>query len=117
MVTAVYRRWRQYNAVSPMESWRGKGLQKSVDGVVNAASGNGRNGRRGPRYRRIIMLKMQEHDADVIIIGAGVAGLACAGVLADNGLSVIILEARDRVGGRILTHYDEQEGFPIELGA
>jgi monoamine oxidase len=60
---------------------------------------------------------MREHDADVIIIGAGAAGLACAEVLADAGKSVIILEARHRVGGRILTYYDEREHFPIELGA
>src|SRR4051812_25919721 len=60
---------------------------------------------------------MQEHDADVIIIGAGVAGLACAEVLSEAGISVLILEARDRIGGRILTHYDEKNSFPIELGA
>ncbi len=60
---------------------------------------------------------MHDHDADVIIIGAGIAGLACAEVLAAAGLSVIILEARDRVGGRILTHYDKKQHFPIELGA
>src|SRR3954470_423249 len=60
---------------------------------------------------------MQEHDADVIIIGAGVAGMACAEILADAGKTVIMVEARHRVGGRILTHYDEREHFPIELGA
>ena len=60
---------------------------------------------------------MAEHDADVLIIGAGVAGLACAEVLSDAGLSVLIVEARDRVGGRILTQYDKKDGFPIELGA
>src|SRR4051812_20889805 len=60
---------------------------------------------------------MQEHDADVLIIGAGISGLACAEVLADAGKSVIIVEARHRVGGRIHTLYDEREHFPIELGA
>lgn len=60
---------------------------------------------------------MKEHDADVIIVGAGVAGLTCAEILAEAGLSVLILEGRDRVGGRILTHYDEKDLFPIELGA
>lgn len=60
---------------------------------------------------------MTEHDADVIIIGAGMAGLACAEVLTEAGMSVLIVEARDRIGGRILTHYDEKDGFPIELGA
>ena len=40
---------------------------------------------------------------DVIIIGAGVAGLAAALDLAEKGVSVQILEARPRIGGRIFT--------------
>ena len=39
--------------------------------------------------------------ADVIVIGAGAAALAAARALADAGLQVIVLEARDRIGGRI----------------
>ena len=53
-------------------------------------------------------------DADVLIIGAGVAGLAAARKLSRAGLRVIVLEARDRIGGRINTHFDS---WPIELGA
>ena len=53
-------------------------------------------------------------DADIIIIGAGAAGLAAARELSSAGLSVIVLEARDRIGGRINTHLDT---CPIELGA
>jgi monoamine oxidase len=41
-------------------------------------------------------------SADVIIIGAGVAGLSAARALSGAGFSVIILEARDSIGGRIL---------------
>ena len=53
-------------------------------------------------------------DSDVIIIGAGAAGLAAARELSAAQLNVIILEARDRIGGRIHTHFDK---WPIELGA
>lgn len=53
-------------------------------------------------------------DADVLIIGAGAAGLAAARELSRAGLRVIILEARERIGGRINTHFDS---WPIELGA
>src|SRR5277367_2028917 len=53
----------------------------------------------------------------VIVIGAGVAGMAAAVKLAEAGLSVIILEARDRIGGRVLTRLDPASPVPIELGA
>jgi len=39
----------------------------------------------------------------VIVIGAGIAGLAAARTLAEAGKHVVLIEARDRVGGRILT--------------
>jgi monoamine oxidase len=62
--------------------------------------------------------KFAEQDrADVIVIGAGAAGLSAAAELADSGLSVILLEARDRIGGRIYTLKDPSQQFPIELGA
>ena len=41
---------------------------------------------------------------DVIIIGAGLAGLRCANDLVAAGLDVVVLEARDRVGGRVWSH-------------
>jgi len=56
-------------------------------------------------------------DADVIVIGAGAAGLAAAAELAHSGLSVVILEARDRIGGRIFTQRDFVLRTPIENGA
>lgn len=56
-------------------------------------------------------------NADVVVIGAGIAGLAAAAKLGHAGLSVMILEERNRVGGRILTQCDPASGVVIELGA
>ena len=55
--------------------------------------------------------------ADVLIIGAGVAGLAAAREISAAGFSVKVLEARDRIGGRVFTIHDHKSGTPIELGA
>ncbi|MDI1462723.1 flavin monoamine oxidase family protein [Catellatospora sp. KI3] len=49
-------------------------------------------------------------DADVIVVGAGVAGLVTADRLVARGRSVLVLEARERVGGRTLTA--DVPGFP-----
>ena len=57
-----------------------------------------------------------DDHVDVIVIGAGAAGLVAAAELAESGLSVIVLEARDRIGGRIYSVTGAQR-FPIELGA
>src|SRR5689334_8341688 len=54
---------------------------------------------------------------DVIILGAGISGLAAALELARAGLTVEILEARDRIGGRICTQRDPSLDHPVELGA
>ncbi len=55
-----------------------------------------------------------EKEADVIVIGAGVAGLRCTLELQKRGLKPILLEASDRVGGRIRT--DTLEGFQLDRG-
>ena len=54
---------------------------------------------------------------DVLVIGAGVAGLSAAAELAASGLEVTVLEARDRLGGRILTRRARSASWPVELGA
>lgn len=54
---------------------------------------------------------------DVLVIGAGAAGLAAAAELNAAGLSVCVLEARDRVGGRIFTRHEVNLSVPLELGA
>jgi monoamine oxidase len=43
-------------------------------------------------------------SADVVVVGAGLAGLTAARELVARGRSVVVLEARDRVGGRVLSH-------------
>ncbi|MDN4162710.1 NAD(P)/FAD-dependent oxidoreductase [Nocardioides abyssi] len=53
-------------------------------------------------------------EADVVVVGAGLAGLRCARVLVDAGLDVVVLEATGRVGGRVRT--DEVDGFLVDHG-
>ncbi len=50
----------------------------------------------------------------VIVVGAGLAGLTCAKVLAESGAEVVVLEASDGVGGRVRT--DEKDGFLLDRG-
>jgi len=56
-----------------------------------------------------------DERADVLVIGAGLAGLNAARLLSDNGARVLVLEARDRVGGRVCSLRDVR-GVP-EAGA
>lgn len=64
--------------------------------------------------------KAQGRDAsapiDVLVVGAGIAGLAAARRLHDAGYRVITLEARERLGGRLMT-YQEWDGINVDLGA
>lgn len=60
---------------------------------------------------------MARGRADVIVIGAGAAGLSAARKLAEGGARVVVLEARRRIGGRILTEPAEAPGEVVELGA
>lgn len=55
-------------------------------------------------------------EVDVAVIGAGIAGLAAAGAVSAAGRSCVVLEARDRVGGRIWTS-DAWADLPVDLGA
>src|SRR6266851_2089247 len=58
---------------------------------------------------------MRDNTHDVIVVGAGMAGLTAARALAEAGLKVLVVEAQDRIGGRIWTRHVGNEA--IELGA
>ncbi|KAB2610851.1 polyamine oxidase 2 [Pyrus ussuriensis x Pyrus communis] len=83
------------------------------------ASGNKSN----PQLRRALCSngeKRQPSSAtapspSVIVIGGGMAGISAARALHDASIQVVLLESRDRLGGRVCTDYSF--GFPIDLGA
>src|SRR5229473_6417415 len=57
----------------------------------------------------------ERFDADVCVVGAGYAGLTAARRLSQAAQSVVVLEARDRVGGRIWTQH-LSDGSPVDRG-
>ena len=59
-------------------------------------------------------MSVQSGDADVIVIGGGIAGLGAAVRLKDRGLEPLVLEAEPRVGGRMTT--DRVNGFTVDRG-
>lgn len=63
----------------------------------------------------VAFVKLEWNKEKVLVIGAGAAGLSAARQLHHLGYRVTVLEARDRIGGRVNT--DTSFGCPIELGA
>ena len=61
-------------------------------------------------------IRAQRRGGKAIIIGAGSAGLACARNIKQAGMDVVVLEAQDRIGGRLKTSHLWQD-MPVELGA
>ena len=62
-----------------------------------------------------VSMSTTPQKVEVIVIGAGIAGLAAARDLSIDGYDVLVLEARNRIGGRIWTSRDL--GVPADLGA
>ncbi|MDP8969968.1 MAG: FAD-dependent oxidoreductase, partial [Actinomycetota bacterium] len=57
---------------------------------------------------------MSTTEVELLVVGAGLAGLACAFELADDGRDVLVLEAQDHVGGRTASWLED--GMPVESG-
>lgn len=62
-------------------------------------------------------MKRAAEEFDVIVVGAGAAGLSAAAEFSSADLSVCVVDARERMGGRILTMRDDDGLPPAELGA
>lgn len=63
------------------------------------------------------VMSIAEPGERIAIVGAGIAGATAARILTDSGYDVVVIEGRDRLGGRVSTLQSDQWPFPVELGA
>ncbi|MCL7033740.1 hypothetical protein MKW94_011695 [Papaver nudicaule] len=63
----------------------------------------------------LFSLERKQFTRSVIVIGGGFAGISAARALHDASIQVVLLESRDRLGGRVYTDYSF--GFPVDMGA
>ena len=88
----------------------GEATSATAPGTVHGAYNE------GLRAGRVIAELAEEGDR-VAVIGAGIAGLAAARTLADRGIDVVVIEASDRLGGRLHSVDDDDFAGPVELGS
>ncbi|GAA3888442.1 NAD(P)/FAD-dependent oxidoreductase [Leifsonia kafniensis] len=88
----------------------GEALSETEPGTAQGAQGSG-------RAVATAVAAAAPDGERIAVIGAGLAGLTAARQLSDAGYAVIVVEARDRIGGRIDTVTGSDWPFPIELGA
>lgn len=93
----------------------GLSRRRFVGGAVAGAALLGAPGVTRPALARSGRRPSGQLEADVVVIGAGFAGLAAARRIAAAGRSVLVVEARDRVGGRVV-NTTLPSGQPIEIG-
>ncbi|XP_076436051.1 amine oxidase [flavin-containing]-like [Babylonia areolata] len=60
--------------------------------------------------------KQESTEVDVVVVGAGLSGLSAGKLLSEHGQRVLVLEARDRAGGRTYTVQNEHTGQGLDLG-
>jgi monoamine oxidase len=82
---------------------------------IKSAVGSGVAGAIGSAVGRRTSLAATNHGERVVVIGAGVAGLMAAKTLQSHGRIVTVIDARDRIGGRVWTA--DLGGTPVDLGA
>jgi monoamine oxidase len=92
------------DAPGTVQGARDSGLRAAREVIAAAAAAAAAASARGAAVER------------VAVIGAGIAGLTAANALKNAGFDVVLVEARDRIGGRIDTVTDKKWPFPIELG-
>lgn len=87
----------------------GEACSVDAPGTLQGALASGRDA-------AAALLLAAEPGERVAVVGAGIAGLAAARALADEGVEVIVVEARTRIGGRIDSIEDDAFGGEVELG-
>ncbi|HEU5152128.1 MAG TPA: FAD-dependent oxidoreductase [Iamia sp.] len=98
---------------APVDGWlhlAGEAVSTAAPATVHGARASGRAAAEAVR-------EAIDDNGTVVVVGAGAAGAAAARVLADAGIEVVVVEARDRTGGRIGTTAPEGWPIPVEMGA